>query len=97
RLARALRARGLGVEVYPEPKKLGQQLKYADRRGFRVAVILGSQEFAAGTCQVKLLESGTTIDVALGAPEPAAGGWDVQQAADRLAEKLAEHLGPPPR
>ena len=35
RLAAKLRAAGIGVEVYPEPKKLGQQLKYADRRGFR--------------------------------------------------------------
>ena len=34
RLAAQLRAAGFGVEVFPEPKKLGQQLKYADRRGF---------------------------------------------------------------
>ena len=43
RLAAALRAAGLGVEVYPEPKKLGQQLQYADRRGFRVALIAGER------------------------------------------------------
>ena len=53
RLAAALRAAGIGVEVYPEPKKLGQQLKYADRRGFRVALIAGQHEFDAGICQVK--------------------------------------------
>ena len=53
RLAATLRAAGIGVEVYPEPKKLGQQLQYADRRGFRVALIAGEREFAAGTCQVK--------------------------------------------
>ena len=29
-LAAALRAAGIGVEVYPDPKKLGQQLKYAN-------------------------------------------------------------------
>lgn len=58
RLAAAIRAAGIGVEVYPEPKKLGQQLKYADRRGFRVAIIAGSQEFQAGTCQIKDLSSG---------------------------------------
>ncbi|MGD9128662.1 MAG: histidine--tRNA ligase, partial [Planctomycetia bacterium] len=33
RIASMLRAAGLGVEIYPEPKKLGAQLKYADRRG----------------------------------------------------------------
>ncbi len=55
RLAARLRAAGFGVEVFPEPKKLGQQLKYADRRGFRVALVAGENEFAAGTIQVKNL------------------------------------------
>ncbi|MHC4176591.1 MAG: histidine--tRNA ligase [Planctomycetota bacterium] len=65
KLAAALRAAGIGVEVFPEPKKLGQQLKYADRRGFRVALIAGENEFAAGTCQIKDLQTGTQEDVAL--------------------------------
>ena len=39
---------GIGVEVFPDAKKLGQQLKYADRRGFRVALIAGGNEFQAG-------------------------------------------------
>lgn len=57
-LAGRLRAAGFGVEVYPESKKLGQQLKYADRRGFRVALIMGEDEFAGDTCQVKDLATG---------------------------------------
>jgi histidyl-tRNA synthetase len=65
KLAAAIRAAGIGVEVFPEPKKLGQQLKYADRRGFRVALIAGENEFAAGTCQIKNLESGDKQDVPL--------------------------------
>jgi histidyl-tRNA synthetase len=65
RLAAALRAAGIGVEVFPEPKKLGQQLKYADRRGFRVALIAGDNEFNAGTCQVKDLQQATQRDVPL--------------------------------
>ena len=64
-LAAGLRAAGLGVELYPEPKKLGQQLKYADRRGYRVAVIAGDREFTAGTCQVKNLSSGQSEEVPL--------------------------------
>ena len=56
KLATALRAAGIGVEVFPEPKKLGQQLKYADRRGFRLAIVAGENEFAAGTCQLKDLQ-----------------------------------------
>jgi histidyl-tRNA synthetase len=65
RLAASLRAAGIGVEVFPEPKKLGQQLKYADRRGFRIALIAGENELAAGTCQLKDLAAGTQKDVPL--------------------------------
>jgi histidyl-tRNA synthetase len=64
-LASALRAAGIGVEVFPDPKKLGQQLKYADRRGFRVALIAGGNEFQAGVCQVKDLQTGAKQDVPL--------------------------------
>jgi len=56
RLAAAVRRAGIGVEVFPDPKKLGQQLKYADRRGFRVALIAGTDELDHGTCQVKDLQ-----------------------------------------
>lgn len=67
RLAAALRAAGVGVEVFPEAKKLGQQLKYADRRGFRIALIAGGDEFAAGTVQVKNLQTGEKQDAPLAA------------------------------
>ena len=65
RLAASLRAAGIGVEIFPEPKKLGQQLKYADQRGFRVALIAGENEFAAGKCQVKNLQTATSEEVPL--------------------------------
>jgi histidyl-tRNA synthetase len=65
KLASALRAAGIGVEVFPDAKKLGQQLKYADRRGFRVALIAGGNEFAAGIIQVKNLQSTEKKDVPL--------------------------------
>ncbi len=65
RLAAEIRAAGVGVEFYPEPKKLGQQLKYADRRGFRLAVIAGENEFAAGTCQIKDLRTAQSTTVPL--------------------------------
>jgi histidyl-tRNA synthetase len=69
RVAAELRSAGLGVEVYPEPKKLGKQLQYADKRGFRIALVAGDEEFAAGVCQVKDLASGesTTASLAGGA------------------------------
>jgi histidyl-tRNA synthetase len=53
RIARDLRAQGIGVEVYPEAKKVGQQLQYAERRGHRVALIAGPDELAQGTWKVK--------------------------------------------
>jgi histidyl-tRNA synthetase len=53
RMARQLRAEGVGVEVYPEAKKVGQQLQYAERRGFRLALIAGPDEFAAETWKIK--------------------------------------------
>ena len=65
RLATAIRSAGIGVEVFPEPRKLGQQLKYADRRGFRVAIVAGSAEFESGTCQVKDLATATQRSVPL--------------------------------
>jgi histidyl-tRNA synthetase len=53
RMARTLRAAGIGAEVYPEAKKVGQQLQYAERRGFRVALIAGPDEFANQVWKIK--------------------------------------------
>ncbi len=63
KIASILRAAGIGVEVYPDPKKLGAQLKYAAQRGFRAAIIAGSDELARGTCQVKNLRTETSLEV----------------------------------
>jgi histidyl-tRNA synthetase len=65
RLAAAIRRQGVGVEFYPEPKKLPQQLKYADRRGFALAVIVGGNEWSAGVCQIKDLATGESQSVPL--------------------------------
>lgn len=64
-LAARLRNSGFGVEVYPDNKKLGQQLKYADRRGFRAAIILGDRELAAQECQLKNLQSKESATISL--------------------------------
>jgi histidyl-tRNA synthetase len=53
RIARMLRKAGVAVEVYPDAKKVGQQLGYAEKRGFKFALIAGEQEFAAGVWKVK--------------------------------------------
>jgi histidyl-tRNA synthetase len=63
-LASEVRRAGYGCEVFPEPKKLGAQLQYADRRGFRLALIAGENEFAASEVQVKNLNDGSSRVVA---------------------------------
>jgi histidyl-tRNA synthetase len=63
-LASAVRAAGIGAELYPEPKKLGQQLKYADHRGFVVGLIAGSRELEQGIVQVKNLRHKIGTEVA---------------------------------
>ncbi len=66
KMGRRLRAEGIGVEVYPEAKKLGPQFKYADQRGFKVALIAGENEFAQGVWKLKNLarQEETTVPAA---------------------------------
>jgi histidyl-tRNA synthetase len=62
-MARVLRAEGIGVEVFPDPKKIGPQLQYAERRGFKIALIAGSSEFEQGVWKIKNLASRTETTV----------------------------------
>ena len=84
RIAAALRARGIPVEVAPTAAKFGKQIKYADRRGVPFVWFPGS---AAGTSddgavevakpdQVKDIRSGAQVeaDAALWTP-PAEDLW----------------------
>ena len=66
-VAAGLRAAGLSVELYPEARRLGAQIKYADRRGHRLAVIIGEEEWNEETAQVKVLATGNSIEVPLAA------------------------------
>ena len=52
-LSRRLRAAGFATEVSAEAKGMGKQLKYADRKGFRFALIGGPDELQRGVWQVK--------------------------------------------
>jgi histidyl-tRNA synthetase len=53
RVARVLRAEGIGAEVFPDAKKIGQQLAYAEKKGFRLALIAGENEFSQGNWKLK--------------------------------------------
>jgi len=63
-LANQIRAAGLKVNCYPQADKLSKQLKYADRSGIKIAIILGPDEITTGVVTLKNLSTGdqTTID-----------------------------------
>jgi histidyl-tRNA synthetase len=56
-LAAELRRSGVRVEMYPEPDKLGKQMKYAATRKIRFAAILGGDEIGRGEVTLKNLET----------------------------------------
>src|SRR4029078_7920782 len=65
KLAGGLRQSGLRVEFSVQPQKgLGDQLKYAGRRGIPFAAIAGVTELARNVVAVKDLNSGAQQDVA---------------------------------
>jgi histidyl-tRNA synthetase len=55
KIARMLREAGVNTELYLEPARLTKQLEYADKKGFRVALIAGDREFGRDEVQVKNL------------------------------------------
>ncbi|GGI07325.1 histidine--tRNA ligase [Egicoccus halophilus] len=77
-LAQRLRGQGFSTDLYVGGGKLGKQLKHADRRAARVALIRGADERAAGTVAVKHLASGEQTTVA------------EADLADHLARLLAD-------
>lgn len=58
KLAAELRAVGLRVTVYPEPDKLGKQIKYADSIKVPYVCVLGETEIAEGKVTVKNMTTG---------------------------------------
>ena len=63
-LATELRSAGLKVETFLETgKQLGQQFRYASRRGIPFAIVTGPDETGRGVVAIKDLDSGDQIDV----------------------------------
>jgi len=78
RLADRLRSEGLRVLVYPDPDKLGKQIKYADGRGIPFVALLGADEIADGTVTVKNLAAQTQLTY-----EQSAAGAAILEALTR--------------
>lgn len=57
-LLQQLRAKGIPAEIYHEQSKFDKQFKYAEKKGIRYAVILGSEELGKHECKVKDLSKG---------------------------------------
>lgn len=57
-LAAKLRAEKINTEVFLEPKKISMQMKYANKKGFSLAIIAGSNEFEKEELQIKNLKTG---------------------------------------
>ena len=77
RLARSLRENGLSVEVVLEKRKLGQQLKLAERRGIPLAIICGEEEHSTNTVNLKKLDTRDSYD-----------GLTIEAAAAKATELL---------
>ena len=78
RIVAELRAAGLRAEAYVGTGKMGDQLKYADKRGAAIAVIEGGDERARDEVMLK--------DLALGAEL----AKSVESRADWVAERQAQ-------
>ena len=65
RIAASLRAQDINTEVYLERAKIGKQFEYANKKGFRIAVTAGPEEFTRGTVKVKDLVAQAETEVAL--------------------------------
>jgi histidyl-tRNA synthetase len=58
RLASELRSAGIRVTVYPEPDKLGKQIKYADSIRVPHVCVVGESEIAEGNVTIKNMKTG---------------------------------------
>jgi histidyl-tRNA synthetase len=52
-LATTLRRAGIGAEVFPDPIQVGKQMGYGSTRGHKLAVIVGPDEAASGTFNLR--------------------------------------------
>ncbi len=80
-MAAELRAAGIPTEVYVGKKALKAQMRYSDRQGFRVGLLVGGDELAAGEVSLRRL------DLPMDHPDK-----QEQVPRDRLVERVRELL-----
>jgi len=82
-LASELRAAGVRAEVFTGSGNVTKQLKYADRRGVTLAVLIGSEEAAAGEVTIKDLVLGAEMAKAIETNEEWKSARPAQQTVSR--------------
>lgn len=65
KVAAKLRAKGINVAIDLSSKKIGDQLKAADKKGVNRVLIIGDQELVSGKYKLKNLDSGKETAVTL--------------------------------
>lgn len=83
KLAAELRASGIRTEVFTGSGNVTKQMKYADRRGVKLAVLIGSEEAAAGQVTLKDLVLGAKMAKAIETNEEWKSARPAQQTVSR--------------
>jgi len=65
KMARELRSAGIRAEAFVGAGNVGKQLKYADKRGVQLAVLMGSDEMQRGEVTIKDLALGSEMAKAI--------------------------------
>jgi len=58
KIAAVLREAGINTEVFLEDKKIGKQIEYANKKGFRLVLFKGPDEDLNGTIKIKNMDTG---------------------------------------
>jgi histidyl-tRNA synthetase len=64
-LVKKVRDAGIDCELYPTAAKMQKQMKYANDRGVQFVALVGDNEMNSNTIQLKNLDTGDQISVAL--------------------------------
>ncbi|GHA95539.1 histidine--tRNA ligase [Algimonas arctica] len=83
KLAAELRASGIRTEVFTGSGNVTKQMKYADRRGVKLAVLIGSEEAQAGQVTLKDLVLGAEMAKAIETNEEWKSARPAQQTVSR--------------
>ena len=82
-LAQELRAAGIRAEAYVGNGKMGDQFKYADKRGAAIAVIEGGDERARGEVTLKDLALGAELAKSVESRADWVGNREAQKSVQR--------------